>query len=281
MFRNGHVVGVGLREQHRKELTESPPQTVGWLEILADNFLDANEQTLQMLEALRETYPMSLHSVGSSIGSVDPLNKEYLLKLKKLIDRLDPFTVSEHLCWSSAHGIHLHDLFPLPMNEETVSHVSSRVSEIQDLFQRELLIENVSAYTTFPESTMDEPTFITEIATQSGSAILLDINNIFLNAENLDFNASKYIASIPKELVKEFHLAGGEKREGYILDSHSCPVWDEVWQLFTEGIRRFGAVPALIEWDNDIPPLETLLKEVDKATAVIQQQEGRDKICAA
>ncbi|MEW6146142.1 MAG: DUF692 domain-containing protein [Thermodesulfobacteriota bacterium] len=261
--------GIGLREPHLRRIMEDKPG-IDWLEIIADNIIDADETTLSRLDELRRDYALSLHSVGTSIGSVDPLNFDYLKSLKRLIDRLDPFSVSEHLCWSGAHGVHLHDLFPLPMTEETVRHVAGRIERIQDFFGRRILIENVSAYTEFEESEMSEPEFITRIARTSGSGILLDVNNIFINSYNFGLDALEYVENIPGDLVGEIHLGGGEQRDGYILDAHNSRIWDEVWDLYGRAVSRLGAVPTLIEWDNDIPGLEVLLDEADKANRIIE-----------
>jgi len=265
--------GIGLREPHLRRIIEERPG-IDWLEIIADNLIDADDHTLSRLEKLRRNYPISLHSVGTSIGSVDPLNFDYLKRLKRLIERLDPFSVSEHLCWSGAHGVHLHDLFPLPMTEETVAHVAGRIGQVQDFFGRRILIENVSAYAGFEESEMSEPEFITRIARVSGSGILLDVNNIFINSYNFNFDAGKYVDAIPVELVGEMHLGGGEQRDGFILDSHNCRIWGEVWGLYEHAVTRFGAVPTLIEWDNDLPELEVLLDEAGKANKIIESRCG-------
>jgi hypothetical protein len=256
-----------------KRIIEEKPG-IDWLEIIADNIIEADGPTLSRLDELRRDYPLSLHSVGTSIGSVDPLNFDYLKSLKRLIERLEPFSVSEHLCWSGAHGVHLHDLFPLPMTEETVRHVAGRIERIQDFFGRRILIENVSAYTEFEESEMSEPEFITRIARTSGSGILLDVNNIFINSYNFGRDAFMYVDEIPVGLVGEMHLGGGEQRDGYILDAHNSRIWDEVWDLYGHAVARFGTVPTLIEWDNDIPGLEVLLGEAEKANKIMESKCG-------
>ncbi|MGH7884252.1 MAG: MNIO family bufferin maturase [Thermodesulfobacteriota bacterium] len=256
--------GIGLRDPHLQQIIDEKPN-IGWFEIITDNLINADKKTLGMLEKIRSDYPFSLHSVGTSIGSVDELNFDYLEKLKELADRLEPFSISEHLCWSGAHGVHLHDLFPLPMTEETVLHVAGRVEQIQEYFGHGILIENVSAYTDFEESEMSEPQFITQIAKKSGSGILLDINNIFINSKNLGLDAKNYIDEVPKSLIGEMHLAGGEQREGYMLDSHSCRVWDEVWDLYDYALENYGQIPTLIEWDNEIPELSILIDEAENA----------------
>lgn len=262
-------IGLGLRDAHIDYILENRPK-IGWLEILADNLLSADENYLSKLELLRSDYPFSFHSVGTSIGSTDPLNYEYLKRLRKLILRFEPGLVSEHLCWSGVHGVHLHDLFPLPFNEVTVKHVSQRIEEIQEFLGRTLLIENVSAYAEFDESSLEEYEFITEIALRSGSKILLDINNIYINSINLGVDLKNYLEHIPAALVKEMHLAGGEKHDNIIIDSHNCPVWDEVWELYSQAVTLFGAVPTLIEWDNDIPEFRVLQGEAEKARHIIK-----------
>ena len=266
-------VGLGLRDAHLDFILEQRPE-IGWLEILADNLLSADGDYLNKLEQLRSDYPFSFHSVGTSIGSTDPLNYDYLERLRRLIRRFEPDMVSEHLCWSGVHGVHLHDLLPLPFNEETVNHVSERIEEIQDFIGRTILIENVSAYAAFEESSLEEYEFITEIALRSGSKILLDLNNIFINSINLGVDLKSYLQHIPPALVKEMHLAGGEKRDDIIIDAHNCPVWDEVWELYRQAVALYGKVPTLIEWDNDLPEFHVLQNEANKAQAIINNHKS-------
>ena len=270
-------IGVGLRDEHLSHIITHKPK-IGWFEVLADNLFSLDERSLQKLEALRSDYPFSFHSVGTSIGSIDELDMHYLQGLKALINRFEPFDVSEHLCWSGVHGVHLHDLFPLPFTEETIAHVVQRVDQIQSFLGRQILLENVSSYHSFEESQMPEWEFVTQIAMRSESRILLDVNNIFINSKNHHFNAKEYINEIPGALVGEMHLGGGEQRDGYILDSHSTPIWDEVWELYEHALCVCGAVPSLIEWDNDIPEFSILEGEALKATQILARNRDYEKL---
>jgi uncharacterized protein (UPF0276 family) len=222
----------------------------------------------------RGDYPLSLHGVGLSIGSADPLNYRHLEKLKSLIQRYKPGLVSEHLSWGSVEGRYLNDLLPLPYDTDTLQHVVSRVEEVQDYLGHQVLIENVSSYLCFSNSTFTEWEFLSELAEHSGCAILLDINNIYVSAFNHGFNASTYIQSIPTHHVKEIHLAGPTKNRykdvEILIDSHDQRICDDVWALYREAACIFTDVPVLIEWDSDIPPLGLLLKEAQNADNIRQ-----------
>jgi uncharacterized protein (UPF0276 family) len=257
-------VGIGLRTQHYHEIFAEPP-ALPWFEVLTDNFMSPGGMTLANLERIRERYPIVMHSVGLSIGSTDPIDFEYLKGLKTLKDRFAPTWVSEHLCWTSVHGRHFHDLMPLPYTEEVVKHVAERIKIIQDFFGERMLIENVSSYLNYKDSTMSEWEFVTAVAETADCFLLFDVNNIHVSATNHGFNASEYINGIPAERVKQFHLAGFEDNGNHLLDSHSRPVSNEVWELYRQALRRFGPVPTLIEWDADIPPLKVMMGEVAKA----------------
>ena len=213
-----------------------------------------------------------MHSVGMSVGSTDPINWDYVGKIKALADRFQPAWVSEHLCWTSAHGVNFHDLLPLPYTEETINHVAGRISEIQDFLGRKLLIENVSSYLTFKESQMPEAEFISAVAEKADCGILLDVNNIYVSQYNHGDKAMDYIRSIPAERVGEIHLAGGEERDGYMLDTHSREVPDDVWEIYRAAVEHCGDTPSLIEWDNDIPEFSVLACEASKADQILNPQ---------
>ncbi len=270
--------GIGLRADHYREVLETSPE-VGWFEVHSENYFGAGGLPLHYLEQVRAEYPISLHGVGLSLGSADPLNLEHLRRLKNLVDRLAPGLVSEHLCWSSIGGRYLNDLVPLPYTEEALGHVAARVSGVQEILGRRILIENISSYLEFSTSSIPEWEFLREVAQRSGCGILLDVNNIYVSARNHGFDPRRFVRSIPGGLVEEIHLAGftvnrfegGELR----IDTHDHPVAEEVWRLYVLAIERFGPKPALIEWDTDLPPLEVLLAEADKAESILEMHHAR------
>ncbi len=269
--------GIGLRAQHYRELIQTRP-AVGWLEVHSENYFGDGGPPLFYLEQTRAHYPLSLHGVGLSLGSTDPLNIAHLRKLKALIQRFEPGLVSEHLCWSSIDGRYLNDLLPLPYTEEALKHVSERISRVQDFLGHKLLIENVSSYLQYKHSTIPEWEFITEAALASGCGILLDVNNIYVSAVNHGFDAGQYLQAIPVTAVQEIHLAGfavNRYPDGDVLiDNHGSPVHDNVWALYHNALRRFGPIPTLIEWDSDIPALSVLLQEAHKAEAILEEHHA-------
>ena len=230
---------------------------------------------LGVLERIRGDYPLSLHGVGLSIGSVDPLDEAHLKKLSRLIERVEPGVISEHLCWGSIGGRYLNDLLPLPYTEEALTHMVDRIEQIQDVLGRRLLIENVSSYLEFVDSAIPEWEFLTAVAERSGCGLLLDINNIYVNAVNHGFDPGTYIEAIPADRVVEMHLAGHTVRaygdREILVDTHNTPVCEDVWALFERTVRRMGARPTLIEWDSDYPPLDTLIGEADKAQSILDR----------
>ncbi len=263
--------GIGLRPQHLDFVLEHKP-AVNWFEVLTDNYFGPEGEALADLEQIRSHYPITMHSVGMSVGSTDPINWDYVGKIKALADRFQPAWVSEHLCWTSAHGVNFHDLLPLPYTEETINHVAGRISKIQDFLGRRLLIENVSSYLTFKESQMPEAEFVSAVAEKADCGILLDVNNIFVSQYNHGDKAMDYIRSTPAERVGEIHLAGGEERDGYMLDTHSREVPDDVWEIYRAAIEHCGDTPSLIEWDNDIPEFSVLAGEASKAEYILNPQ---------
>lgn len=259
--------GIGLRAPHYRDLLETLP-AIGWLEVHSENYFGDGGQPLYYLERARECYPVSLHGVGLSLGSTDGLDPHHLAKLKRLVDRIEPGLVSEHLCWSSVNGRHLNDLVPLPYTEEALQLVCRHVHEVQDFLKRRILVENVSSYLQFKASTMPEWEFMAEVARRTGCGVLLDVNNIYVSAINHGFDPRRYLAAIPVPAVKEMHLAGFDQGEHCLIDTHGKPVAAPVWELYRRAVARFGGVPTLIEWDTDIPPLAVLVGEAFKADAI-------------
>ncbi len=265
------TTGIGLRSVHYRALAESLPD-IGWLEAHSENYFGAGGAPLRWLSQLRAHYPLSLHGVGLSLGSSDELSQKHLAKLKQLVDRFQPALVSEHICWSSINQRFLNELLPLPYTEEALAHLVQRVDYVQSYLGRQILLENVSSYLSFAASTIPEWEFVAELSRRSGCGILLDINNIYVNAINHGFDAETYLNAIPREAVQEFHLAGFDDSHGDILiDTHSRPVAEPVWHLYAKALQRFGAVPTLLEWDADIPELPELIAEARKADSIREQ----------
>lgn len=263
-------VGIGLRSQHINEILTSLPD-IPWLELLADNYLAEGGLVTAQLDAVSEHYPLTLHCVGMSLASTEPLDKVYCLRIKALAKRVNAKWISEHLCFTSAMGIHSHDLLPIPYNQQSLAHCADRILQIQDLLGERLLVENVSSYMAFKNSEMTEIEFILELAEKADCYLLVDVNNIYVNQVNQGLDAEQYIDSLPIKRVKEIHLAGYQQQQNYLLDAHNNPVSEPVWTLFKRLIQRKANIPTLIEWDNDIPALQTLLNEASKAELIIQQ----------
>lgn len=254
-------VGIGLRQPHAARLIEQKP-AIDWLEVLTDNFFSAGGIIHQQLEALCAHYPIALHSVAMSLGSTDPIDWDYFKRIRTLKQRYQPKIISDHLCFTSFEGVQFHDLIPLPCNEETVSHVAQRIRQIQDFLDHPLLIENISSYLTYRESTMREMEFLNAVAQSADCGILLDLNNLYVNSCNHGFDAEAALSEIDWARVGQIHLGGFEDKGSYLLDAHSRKVSDPVWELFKKFAVLKPETPILIEWDNDIPSLETLLEQV-------------------
>ena len=266
--------GIGLRTPHYAALIAARPN-VGFLEVHSENFFGDGGQPLKYLARFREDYAISTHGVGLSLGSADPIVPEHLRKLKHLVDTIEPALVSEHLCWAGVNGRFLNDLLPLPYTPESLEHMVRRVDELQDCLKRQILIENVSSYLEFVDSTIPEWEFVRELAGRAGCKILLDVNNIYVNAINHDFDPMIYLDAILPGSVGEIHLAGFEDTGEILIDTHGAVVSDAVWRLFENAVARFGAVPTLIEWDTDIPALPVLLGEAEKASRILNANMQR------
>jgi len=260
-----HRSGIGLRSVHYRAMLDQLPNT-GWLEAHSENYFGDGGQPLHFLEKLREHYPLSFHGVGLSIGSADELNRRHLQKLKRIVDWFEPALVSEHLSWGAIDGRYLNELLPLPYTEDALNHICNRVEQVQNYLGRQILVENVSSYLQYHTSTIPEWEFVAAVAQRTGCGLLLDVNNIYVNAFNHHFDPHLYLAAIPPQSVKEIHLAGFDDSYGDILiDTHGNYVADAVWELYAAALQRFGRVPTLIEWDTDIPELSVLLAEAQQA----------------
>ncbi|HED17739.1 MAG TPA: DUF692 domain-containing protein, partial [Gammaproteobacteria bacterium] len=260
-------VGLGLRTPHYEFVEQHQPD-IPWFEVLIDNYLVDGGEPIQHLTRVRENYPITFHGVGMSLGSTDPLNMDYLKSLRDMIERFEPAQVSDHLAWVSTQQTYMHELLPLPFTEEAIKHVSNRIQQVQDFLGQRILVENVSSYMQFRDSDCSEWDFLNEIVQRADCNLLLDINNIYVSAENHQFNAQDYLDAIPVSRVREMHLAGYEDRGTYLLDSHSRPVHQPVWELYKQALQRVGPAPTLIEWDQNIPDFNVLLEEAGHADAI-------------
>ena len=256
--------GLGLRTVHYADFL-AEPQHVDWLEILSDNYMVPGGKPLRMLDAIRERYPMAMHGVALSIGSVTGPDRSYLQQLKQLIERVQPLWVSDHLCWTGVHGRQLHDLMPLPYTDEALDVVVRNVRQVQDALGRRLVLENVSSYVNFKQSHMSEWDFVSAVCEQADCLLLLDVNNIYVSSVNHGFDAIAYLNSMPAHRVQQVHLAGHTHNGDHIIDTHDHPVAEPVWALYAHACRRFGHVATMIERDDDIPPLPALIQELDHA----------------
>jgi uncharacterized protein (UPF0276 family) len=260
--------GIGLRTPHFEALAALRPP-LSFVEVHSENYFAEGGPALAWLERFRADYPVSLHGVGMSLGSVDPLDRGHLSRLARLAGRIEPALVSEHLCWSSVGGAHLGELLPLPCTEEALDHVCGRVSAVQDGLKRRILVENATSYVSFASSTIPEGEFVAEVARRTGCGVLLDLNNAWVNAANHGTDVRAFLGAIDPASVGEIHLAGYEATPDGLVDTHGAPVFPEVWALFEETMARLGPVPTLVEWDTDIPALEVLLAEAGRADAIL------------
>ncbi|MDE0003267.1 MAG: DUF692 domain-containing protein, partial [Rhodospirillaceae bacterium] len=259
--------GLGLRPEHYLEVLEGRP-AVDWFEIISENYLVDGGKPLHYLDRIREHYPMVMHGVSLSIGSSDPLDPEYLAGLKRLAGRVEPAWVSDHLCWTGVGGRNLHDLLPLPYTEEAIAHVAERVARVQDCLGRQILLENVSSYVTYTDSRVSEWEFLSAVAERADCWILLDVNNVYVSAHNHGYDPLAYLDGVPRERVRQIHLAGHSHNGSLIIDTHDHPVPNPVWDLYVEAVARLGPVSTMIERDDDIPPLQVLLEELAQARSL-------------
>lgn len=257
-------LGVGLRSVHFPHLLQNRPD-LDWLEIISENFMDSQGRPRYVLDQLAERYPIVMHGVSLSIGSSDPLNREYLQKLKALADRVKAVWVSDHLCWTGVAGLNSHDLLPIPLNDATLRHVVERIRIVQDVLERPLVLENPSSYVTFAASTMPEWEFLTRMAEKSDCGLLLDVNNVYVSSVNHDFDPAEYIRSVPHDRVVQFHLAGHTNLGTHLIDTHDSHVIGPVWELYRLAHQLTGGASTLLEWDAKIPEFPVVHAEVLKA----------------
>lgn len=262
--------GVGLRTVHYPYILKHNPN-VDWFEIISENYMDSGGRPRYVLEQIAERYPIVMHGVALSIGSTDPLNFEYLGKLKSLANLCNARWISDHVCWTGVAGLNGHDLFPIPYSEQALKHVVDRIRIVQDFLERPLVLENPSSYVTFADSTMTEWEFITRMAEESDCGLLLDVNNVYVSSFNHEFDAAEFIRSVPHERVVQFHLAGHTNCETHLIDTHDGHVIKRVWELYRLAHDLTDGVATLIEWDADIPAFPVVHNEVLKAR---QYSEG-------
>ncbi len=264
-------VGLGLRSAHMEHILAHKPD-VPWFELLSDNWLDASGIDGFLLDEVIESYPLALHGVGMNVGGTQSLNLSYLSSLKQLAKRCGTEHISDHLAFSAVAGKQLHDLAPLPYTQEALSHVSKRINDIQDFLGTQLTIENISAYVAYKHETLSEAEMLNELAQKTGCKILLDVNNLFVNQNNLGGKALQTIEDLNEHVVSEIHLGGYTDKGHFLLDAHNSLISDEVWHLYQVAIKKFKGVPTLIEWDHDLPEFSCLMQ---------QQQLAQEKMSEA
>lgn len=257
-------IGVGLRTVHYREILDIWP-SVGWFEIITENFLRTQGRPLEVLQRIAERYPVVMHGVSLSIGSTDPLDTSYLREVAALRDRIGARWVSDHLCWTGVNGRNTHDLLPLPYTRETLEHVIQRVDAVQDAWGRPLILENPSSYVGFRATTMPEWAFLGEVCQRTGCGLLLDVNNVYVSSRNHGFNPLDYLDAIPMDRVVQVHVAGHTDLGTHCIDTHIGPVVPPVWELLRAAWQRGLRASILLEWDAEIPPLAEVIREAEKA----------------
>jgi len=262
------LTGIGLRAPHYAQFLEEKP-SIAWVEVHSENFFGEGGKPLEVLDQVRNHYPVSLHGVGLSIGSTDELNWRHLKKLRDLSQRVQPCLVSDHLSWSSVDGQYFHDLLPLPYTEESLHHVAHRINQIQDYLGRQILLENISSYVAFESGEQSETEFFSELVKETRCGILLDLNNLYVTSTNLKLNADQYLQQFPHEAIQEIHLSGHTstiiENQEFLIDTHNRSIAEPVWQLYRQAISHFGPKATMIEWDLDLPTLNMLIAEAEKA----------------
>jgi uncharacterized protein (UPF0276 family) len=266
--------GAGLRTEHYADVEamlgkpRSASAPIEWLEAISENYMDTGGRPLAILERVRADYPLALHGVGLSIGEARPLDRRYLANLKKLVDRVDPAIVTDHLCWTGLGRTRLYDLLPIPYTEATLAYVAEKVRIVQDTLGRQIALENPSRYVDLAASTIPEWEFLSALCEQADCGLLLDVNNVYVSACNLGFDPERYIDALPAERIAQIHLAGFTDTGTYLFDTHSAPVHDDVWRLYARTVARTGEVATMVEWDADIPSFARLGAEVDQARSI-------------
>jgi uncharacterized protein len=271
-------LGVGLRTRHFRHITETWP-AMDWFEILSENFIDTEGRPLWYLDQIAERYPIVMHGVSLSVGSADPIDFGFLTKLRALAARVKAVWLGDHICWTGVAGVNGHDLYPVPYTEESLRHMVARVRIVQDYLEQPLVLENPSTYLTFASSTMPEEEFIARLATESGCALLLDVNNVYVTCRNHDLDPVAWLEAIPYEHVVQVHLAGHSDNGTHCIDTHDGHVIDEVWALYALVHAKTGGRATLLEWDAKIPGFADLQQEVRKA-ARFRDPGGRARTAA-
>jgi uncharacterized protein (UPF0276 family) len=275
--------GIGLRKEHFESILEGRP-TVAFFEAISENFMVDGGRPWHVLERVRRDYPVALHGVSMSLGSAEPLDRSYLVRLKALVDRVEPAVVSDHVCWTRLGGHNSHDLLPMPFTEGAVRETAQKIVEAQDFLGRRILVENISTYLEFRDSEMTEGDFLSEVVEQADCGILLDVNNLYVNVRNHGLDSRGFLDRIPGGRVGQIHLAGHEDHGDFVIDTHDHPVADPVWDLYESALERVGAVPTLIEWDAKIPALEVVVAEAHRAEAIqsrlLREREGHARRAA-
>ena len=259
--------GLGLRPEHYEAIA-SGSHAVDWFEAITENYLVPGGKPLHHLDSVRARYPIVLHGVSLSIGSTDPIDAAYLRDVRALADRVEPEWISDHLCWTGIDGRNLHDLLPLPYTEEALALVVRHIDQVQHALGRRILLENVSSYLSFSSSSMTEWEFLTQVATRADCSILLDVNNVYVSSVNHDFDPHEYLRALPRERIRQIHLAGHSNRGDHLIDTHDHPIATPVWDLYAAALHLLGPVPTMIERDDNIPPLAELIAELDIARAI-------------
>ncbi len=265
--------GLGLRTPHY-EAVLGAPRPIDFFELISENFMVPGGKPLYYLDAVAERYPVVLHGVAMSIAGVDPPSLDYLRDLRDLAQRVDARWVSDHLCWVAAEGVSSYDLLPLPRSQEALTLVVERIHRVQDVLERPLVLENISTYLTLEPSPISEAQFINEITRATGAGLLLDINNVYVNARNHGTDPYAFLDAIDTGSVRQFHLAGHTDNGDHVIDTHDAPISEAVFELFAAAVARFGEIPTLIERDDDIPPLDELVGELDRARDIARQSHG-------
>jgi len=273
--------GLGLRKEHYHAILDAPTNQrpdIDWFEVLTENYLVKGGKPLYFLDQICERYPVVMHGVSMSIGSTDPIDINYLTQVKQLAKRTNAHWISDHLCFTGLDGVNAHDLLPLPYTDDTIKFVANKIKQAQDFLGRRILIENVSSYITYKQSGMTEWEFVTAIAEESDSLMLLDINNIFVSAFNHGFDPIEYLDGVPSERVQQHHLAGHTQYDDYIIDTHDHDVVDGVWKLYAEAVKRFDNVSTMIERDDKIPELPEVMQELQMARDIYAANKDKSRV---
>jgi len=266
-------LGLGLRSVHYEHITRHWPR-VDWFEVISENFIETEGRPVAFLDRIAERYPIVMHGVSLNIGSTDPIDFDYLAKLKALALRVRAPWMGDHVCWTGVNGVNGHDLYPVPYNDETLAHLIERVRVVQDFLERPLVLENPSTYATFAVSTLHEADFIRELAEGADCALLLDVNNVFVTCKNHDMDMLDYVGRLPMDRVVQIHIAGHTDRGAYCIDTHDHPVIDPVWGLYAHVQRAAGPISTLLEWDDLIPDFPVVYAELQKARAFRPPKPG-------